>query len=175
MPRNSFLIAALVACLAACGSNEPRPVAVDPGEPIPRLKAFDQLMAINTLHAQRLGIGVAELRRRDITCIMLATGVEIRPGIIVPFDEAMLSAIRQPEGFLDVRIDPIDSDAGVYASKGCDLLQIAWDDDAEPGSGMFQSEAAARDYLDQLATAWTTLGGTLQRRVRHEDNEGSEE
>ncbi|MDX1442434.1 MAG: hypothetical protein R3270_01520 [Gammaproteobacteria bacterium] len=160
---------ALLAAVGGCAANDPRPVAVDPGEPIPRPDAFAQLMAINDMHAGRFGITVAELRRRDIVCVMLATGVEIRPGIVIPYEEAMLSAIRRPEGFLDVRVDTIDPDASVYAAQGCDLLQLVWDEDAEPGSGTFQSEAAAREYLDRIATAWTSLDGTLQRRVRRDD------
>ena len=167
MPR-TCLITGLMACLAlsACAGNDPRPIAIDPGEPIPRLAAFDQLMAINDANAQRFGMTVAELRTRDLVCVMLATGVEIRPGIIVDYDEAMLSATLEPEDYLDVRVNTISEDAGVYASQGCKLMALAWDDDADSGAA-FRNEQAARRYLDKFATAWTTLGGTLQRRVRH--------
>lgn len=175
MSRLSLVIAialatALTIALAGCGKADPRPVAFDPGEPVPKRTAFDMLMSINDAHAARLGMPVAKLRRRDIVCVMLATGVEIRPGVIVPYDEAMLSAIRHPE-FMDVRVDTINQDAGVYASRGCELMQLGWGDEMGSGWGIFPDETAARSYLDQVATAWTTLGGSVSRRMRHDDEQ----
>ena len=169
MPRSHFF-SCLLACLllSGCAGNDPRPIAVDPGEPISQMAAFDQLMAINEANASRLGMTVAELRKRDLVCVVLATGVEIRPGIIIDFDKAMLSATLEPEDFLDVRIDTIAEDAGVYASQGCKLMTVAWNDDAERAAGVLRNEQAARHFLDEVATAWITLGGTLQRRVRHD-------
>lgn len=176
MPRTTipFALLLLVIMIGGCARPEPKPLALDPGEPLTKLAAFDQLMAINEAHAQRFGMTVAELRKRDIVCVLLATGVEIRPGVVIDYDQAMLSATLEPEEYLDVRIDTINADAGVYASQGCKLMQLGWNEDAAPAWGVFRSEEGARDYLDEIATAWTSLGGTLQRRVRHKEPEGEQ-
>lgn len=148
-----------------CSSTGDQRIALDPGEPIERLAAFDRLMSINEANARRMGISVTELRRRDVVCIILATGVELRPGFIIGFEEAMLSA-RLAGDAIDVRIDSSSASSSVYGSGGCLLMGLSWNEDNPGTGGVHEDEAAARAYLDEVATAWTTLGGSVSLKAR---------
>lgn len=162
------LILVLLVGLAGCGSNEPVPIAMDPGEPITRAAAFDTLLSINEAHAAQQRISVAQLRQHDNLCVLLVNGIQVRPAATIDYANGMLSAIRHEE-IIEVGIRNLNEDATIYASTGCPLMVLTWQEDAPMGGfGVFASEADARAYLDKVAQAFVTLGGTVSRRIRHD-------